>query len=108
MKTLLISAAILFSFSSFASNCVELTIPLELGRGSELVKEVNKYEQGHYAKKVSVKTVRIERVCEADKKGAQRMHLEYSFLADGVDLSCMAEVEIDSKGKYDVRSLCEA
>lgn len=108
MKTLLISACALFSLSSFASNCVELTIPLELGKDSALVKAVNKHEQGHYAKKATVKTVSVEEICEADEKGAQSMNLEYIIIADGLELSCDADVKIDAKGKYDVRSLCEA
>lgn len=107
MKTLLIGACALFSISSFASNCVELAIPLEISKTSELAKAVNKHEQGHYAKKAKVGTIRVESICEADKKGAQSMRLEYEIFAD-LELSCMGEVKIDAKGKYDVRSLCEA
>lgn len=108
MKTLLVGAFALMSISAFARECVSLTIPLELGKTHAITKAVIKYEKGHYAKKPVVKTVSLEAVCEVDKKGSQMMDLEYSMFADGVELSCDAEVTVDAKGNYDVRSLCEA
>lgn len=111
MKTLLVGALAIMSLSAFAGvgNCVSFNVPLELGKSHALTKAVNKYEQGHYAKKVVVKKVSIDEVCEADKKGNQTLYLEYRFMGDGVDLSCDAEAKVDDNGNYfDVRSLCEA